>query len=200
MKNLRRRYLPNFATLDNNYNFDVDKLLQSYYYSINKNKQDNLNHHFIINSVENKDNKRFYGTDKSGYEQVNLTSFNEIDSSDGYDKATWQWWNSRKELDSKTKQWYYRKALQQKLDGLESTFETSYNKINSLSDEYLKSILNEARRPLFVAFWTFDFCLCTPYSSTVEKRCLFGRKRCLSPPKVLEVSRFSSRDQNFAKS
>ena len=81
MKNLRRRNLPNFATLDNRYNFDVDKLLQSYYYSINKNKQDNLNHHFVINSVEDKNNKKFYGTDESGYEQVNLTSYNEIDSS-----------------------------------------------------------------------------------------------------------------------
>lgn len=153
MKNLRRRNLPNFATLDNRYNFDVDKLLQSYYYSINKNKQDNLNHHFVINSVEDKNNKKFYGTDESGYEQVNLTSYNEIDSSDGYDKATWQWWNSRKDLDSKTKQWYYRKALQQKLNGLESTFETSYDKINSLSDDYLKSILNKFKGKVTRVRW-----------------------------------------------
>ena len=49
-----------------------------------------MNHHFTINDVENKNKKKFYNTDESGYEQVNLTSYNEVDTSDGYEKSQWQ--------------------------------------------------------------------------------------------------------------
>lgn len=153
MKNLRRRYLPNFATLSGEYDFDVKKLQESYFYSINKNKDDGMNHHFTINSVENKDKQKFYDTDESGYEQVNLTSYNEIDTSDGYDKAQWQWWNSRKDLTLAERKSFYRKALQNKLDGLESTLETSYAKMNALTDGYMKEILQRHKGQVTRVRW-----------------------------------------------
>ena len=153
MKNLRRRYLPNFATLSEEYNFDVEKLKESYFYSINKNKDEGMNHHFVINSVENKDKQKFYNTDESGYEQVNLTSYNEVDTSDGYEKSQWQWWNSRKDLTLAERKSFYRKALQNKLDGLESTLETSYAKMNALSDGYMKDILQRHKGKVTRVRW-----------------------------------------------
>lgn len=153
MKNLRRRYLPNFATLSSVYDFDVEKLKESYFYSINKNKDEGMNHHFTINSVEDNDKKKFYDTDESGYEQVNLTSYNEVDTSDGYEKAQWQWWNSRKDLTLADRKSFYRRALQNKLDGLESTLETSYAKMNALSDGYMKEILQRHKGKVTRVRW-----------------------------------------------
>ena len=95
MKNLRRRYLPNFATLSSVYDFDVEKLKESYFYSINKIKDEVMTHHYTITLLYDKDKKNFYDTFESVYEHVNLTSYNEIDTSDGYAKAHCQWCYSR---------------------------------------------------------------------------------------------------------
>mgnify|MGYP003627754737 CR=1 FL=1 len=143
MKNLRRRYIPNFSTLNSSYDFDVAKLCESYTFSLSKNDTEGMNHRIKINDVENKDNPKFYGTDETGYEQVNLTSYDDLDSSGGYVEATWQWWNSRKERTLAERKSFYRKSLQNKLKGLESTIETSYAKMNALSDSYMKDILHK---------------------------------------------------------
>lgn len=141
MINLRRRFLPNFGVLSDEYNYDPKRLLESYIYSVNTNKDKNLNHHLVINSVEKHGLNKFYGSDESGYEQINLTSYDLIDSSNGYEKSNWQWF-TRSDLSKEEKKNYYRKNLQQKLDNLEETIESSYSKINDLSDEYLKNILS----------------------------------------------------------
>lgn len=141
-KDVRRRYLPNFAILDDYYDFDQEKLLQSYYHSIEANKKNKLNHHLSINAAEDDHAPLYYGTDKSGYEQLNLTSYDLVDTSEGYIKANWQWF-SRSDMSAKDRRSHYRKNLHNTRDAVNPSVETSYTKINQLSDSYMKKILSK---------------------------------------------------------
>jgi hypothetical protein len=153
MKNLRRRDLPNFAILNSDYNYDPEKLLQSYLYSLKINEEKKLNHRLTINSVEDHTKNLYYGTDNIGYEQLNLTSYDAVDSSQGYFQSTWQWF-SRAELTPRERMSYYRKNLRRTLESdANPTVETSYNYINELSDEYLKSILSKFKGKVSRVRW-----------------------------------------------
>lgn len=151
---LRRKDLPNFATLVDRYRYDPVKLHQSYLNSVTVDDGSgrDYQHNLEINSAEDPNHPNYYGTDRVGYSQVNLTSFDVFDTKQGYLKSTWQWY-VRGNATPEEKRAMYRKLVRNSADLHATQTELSFQVDTDLLDPYCKEVLSMFRGPVTRVRW-----------------------------------------------